>query len=250
MLDENKYEGVCRGVRKKWENRVEGLSKHQKMKYSQFSYWLADGKTSFFRGCYGSLISGSGDGELDPIEKLTVFHPFHETFKRKLVDFVISDDFFGPAFLTKDSEEGLYNGFKINTEIPAYYVLGAIIALRKTFLWVGPKENEVSFVWEKYPPLEALYLLDQFEFGLEDFWRSSYSRDHNIWNNRIFSLGGNEKPRLNNAFYPLSKENDIYEGFWYYCWGPSKKKVEGGVGKPINRKNLEEAMQLILERKI
>tara|TARA_R110000851_G_scaffold115675_4_gene241617 strand:- start:3718 stop:4521 length:804 start_codon:yes stop_codon:yes gene_type:complete len=108
------------------------------------SYYIADGEQAFCEVCYGDIHNthnplDSDEDENDGfcgdegVNELIVFHPMQKHFNKELYDWVMSDNIFGKCFLDKDLDNGLLQGWEVDTNQPYDYLLGAMITLRYVF---------------------------------------------------------------------------------------------------------------------
>lgn len=108
------------------------------------SYYIADGEQEFCGVCYGDIHNSCNPLDRDGYEnmgfcgeegvnELIVFHPMQKDFNKELYDWVMSDHIFGKCFLDKDLDNGLLQGWEVDTNQPYDYLLGAMITLRYVF---------------------------------------------------------------------------------------------------------------------
>ena len=108
--------------------------------------------------CYSMVWAGRPN-----MEQLYVWFPEHKCkLIAEYVNWVLNSDLFGEAFITKDFEIGMVDGFEVNIDMPTNFLFSAMAALRFPWEqdlyrydgWHYAKFREMGFT-----PKQCLFLL-------------------------------------------------------------------------------------------
>jgi len=130
--------------------------------------------------CYGGIRSWAYS-ENAGLDRLIVYYNPYWFQSKELTQFVLSEEMFGKAFLTKGIEEGFKNGFELNLSLPYHFLLGAMITLRYTF------NERFALDWKEFKnvgasDLEALFMADRIIEGNEKYKKFRFfSSDKDIF---------------------------------------------------------------------
>lgn len=125
---------------------------------SGHSHYLYAGKISTQQACYYSL-----SGDLEKKKVVTVFLPYPERMDIPYVNWLLNDDLFGKGWVTKDAEDGIYNGFKYEGLGGEYAdSMFRLVALRM------PIEFHLGHTWSAFrkhgfTEMESLWLMQRFK---------------------------------------------------------------------------------------
>ena len=92
--------------------------------------------------CYSTLWSG-----YEGMEALEVWFPEHEQadkYVRDLVNWVLNSETFGKVFITKDYDEGVESGFKVDIHQPTNLIFMNLAALR--YPWESGQSDCLSLI--------------------------------------------------------------------------------------------------------
>lgn len=129
--------------------------------------------------CYSTLWSGYRD-----MEALEVWFPRHdqeEKYVRDLVNWILNSETFGKVFITKDYDEGVEGGFKVDIHQPTNLIFMNLAALRypwesgqsECYEWYYPQFIDDGFTIE-----QALYLSVNFDVKYGELVNAGYNTNH------------------------------------------------------------------------
>ena len=129
--------------------------------------------------CY-AVVWGGYDG----MEALEIWFPKHEQadkYVRDLVNWILNSETFGKVFITKDYDEGIENGFKVDIHQPTNLIFMNLAALRypwesgqsECYEWYYPQFIDDGFTIE-----QALYLSVNFDIRGGQLMDANYNTNH------------------------------------------------------------------------
>lgn len=150
--------------------------------HSNYIIYGKDGKvllSSKGNACYSQVLSGYGG-----MEALEVWFPEHEQagkYVRDLVNWILNSETFGKVFITKDYDQGVENGFKVDIHQPTNLIFMNLAALRypwesgqsDCYEWYYPQFIDDGFTIE-----QALYLSVNFDIRGGKLVNAGYNTNH------------------------------------------------------------------------
>lgn len=129
--------------------------------------------------CYSRVWGGYGG-----MEAFEVWFPEHEQadeYVRDLVNWILNSETFGKVFITKDYDEGVENGFKVDIHQPTNLIFMNLAALRypwesgqsECYEWYYPQFIDDGFTIE-----QALYLSVNFDIMCGELVNAGYNTNH------------------------------------------------------------------------
>lgn len=184
--------------------------------HSHYIIGYGDGKEDFEtnRACYSGLWNG-----VRGMEYLKLVFPDHRNPAiGAYVQWLLNSDLFGEAFLTKDWEEGINNGFEIDIHQPTNFLFSAMAAIR--FPWES-EEQDGTWSWGDYRELgfserQSLFLSINAVVIAGELVEASYNSNH-LPMPRLLSFNKyypQHFRRQNGTMYQCSSSMGVSE-----CWG-------------------------------
>lgn len=134
-------------------------------------YKAYNGKLYINAPCYSGLNICIREGE-----EATIYLPFPDYADIPYINWMLNTDLFGSRFITKDAEDGIYNGFKYQSSGDYYEDIFQLIALRFPFEF-NLFQTWSAFRAEGYDEMESLWLMCRFAVNPEtrnvSFWHGN-----------------------------------------------------------------------------